>query len=223
MAFAPVNLNGPSEISGKGTATSASSKKVQTAQDMAERFLKLMVTQVQNQDPLNPMDNAQMTSQMAQINTVSGIDKLNNTVKDLSSQFFQMQAMQSASLVGTHVAVPGNQMNIESGLGRGGFELAGSATQVNVDVMSPSGQVIDTLQLGAQTAGTHAFEWVAPNGVNNDSGLTFRVTASQDKTAVSSTALMRDRVEAVKTNGNSIELELSHSGNVAYANVKAFN
>ena len=65
----------------------------------SDRFLKLLVAQMQNQDPLNPMDNAEVTSQMAQINTVTGIDKLNTTVEGLSSQFVQLQAMQGASLV----------------------------------------------------------------------------------------------------------------------------
>ncbi len=63
-----------------------------TAEDdagSADRFLKLLVAQMQNQDPMNPMDNAQVTSQMAQINTVSGIEKLNTTVQGLNGQFVQ--------------------------------------------------------------------------------------------------------------------------------------
>ena len=55
-----------------------------------DRFLKLLVTQLQNQDPLSPMDNAQLTSQIAQINTVTGIATLNTSVQGLSSQFLQM-------------------------------------------------------------------------------------------------------------------------------------
>src|SRR5438045_7853032 len=98
----------------------------------SDRFLKLLVTQLQNQDPLNPMDNAQVTSQMAQINTVTGIDKLNTTVQGLSSQFVQLQAMQGASLVGRDVIVAGNKLRVdaESGVGQGGFELANAADSV---------------------------------------------------------------------------------------------
>src|SRR5512147_131653 len=81
----------------------------------ADRFLKLLVAQMQNQDPLNPMDNAQVTSQMAQINTVTGIEKLNTTVQGLNSQFVQMQALQGASLVGRDVIVPGNLVDIDEG------------------------------------------------------------------------------------------------------------
>ena len=80
----------------------------------ADRFLKLLVAQMQNQDPLSPMDNAQVTSQMAQINTVTGIDKLNSTVQGLSTQFMQLQAVQGASLVGRDVIVAGNKLSVDA-------------------------------------------------------------------------------------------------------------
>ena len=96
----------------------------------ADRFLKLLVTQMQNQDPLNPMDNAQITSKMAQINTVSGIDKLNTSVQGLSTQFRQMQALQGASLVGRDITLNGNQLSVQGGVGVGGFELSGTADSV---------------------------------------------------------------------------------------------
>src|SRR5512139_1769085 len=126
----------------------------------ADRFLKLLVAQMQNQDPLAPMDNAQVTSQMAQINTVTGVEKLNTTVQGLSGQFMQMQALQGASLVGREVVVPGNKMAMDTttGTGEGGFELTSAADNVKVEVLGPGGHVLDTLNLGAQSAGIHGFE-----------------------------------------------------------------
>jgi flagellar basal-body rod modification protein FlgD len=189
----------------------------------ADRFLKLLVAQMQNQDPLNPMDNAQVTSQMAQINTVTGIDKLNTSIGGLSSQFMQMQAMQGATLVGRDVIVPGNVMDInDAGVGQGGFELSSAADAVKVEVVSPSGQVVDTLDLGAQSAGMHSFDWNA-KGATNDAGLKFRVTSRLGATSTTATALMRDTVSAVSTTGAGFNLELQHSGTVSYATVKAFN
>ena len=104
----------------------------------ADRFLKLLVAQMKNQDPLSPMDNAQVTSQMAQINTVSGIEKLNNTVAGLATQFTQLQAIQGASLVGHDVVVPGNGLQITNAVGEGGFELTAPADQVKVEILSPA-------------------------------------------------------------------------------------
>src|SRR5436190_24386636 len=91
-------------------ASSGATAKSANEAGSADRFLKLLVTQMQNQDPLNPMDNAQVTSQMAQINTVNGIETLNTTVSGLNAQFVQMQALQGAALVGHDVTVKGNNM-----------------------------------------------------------------------------------------------------------------
>ena len=194
------------------------------AKATSERFLKLLVAQMQNQDPLSPMDNAQVTSQMAQINTVTGIDKLNSTVQGLSSQFVQLQAMQGASLVGRDVIVAGNKLSVdaEAGIGQGGFELANAADAVKVEILSASGAVVQTLNLGAEGAGLHSFDW--PSGsATAASGLTFRVTATTGGVSTPVTALMRDRVDAISTSGTSFNLELESSGTVPYTAVKAFN
>jgi flagellar basal-body rod modification protein FlgD len=188
----------------------------------ADTFLKLLVTQMQNQDPLNPMDNAQVTSQMAQINTVNGIQQLNTTVQSLSSQFTQMQALQGAALVGRDVIVPGNGVDINEGIGQGGFELTSPADNVKVEILNAGGHVIDTMQLGAQTAGRHSFDWDATKA-GTDTNLTFRVTATSGAATLSSTALMRDTVTAVSTSGDTLMLELMKSGSTPYSSITAFN
>ncbi len=190
----------------------------------ADRFLKLLVAQMRNQDPLSPMDNAEVTSQMAQINTVTGIDKLNTTVQGLSSQFMQLQAVQGASLVGRDVIVAGNKLSVDdkAGVAQGGFELANAADAVKVEILSPSGAVMQTLNLGAAGAGVHSVDW--PSGAATAaSGLTFRVSATTGGVATTATALMRDRVDAVSTTGTTFNLELASSGTVPYSKVKAFN
>src|SRR5438105_1664001 len=174
MAFAPITSH-------NSTTTTAvnSTPSVPVADDAAgssDRFLKLLVAQMQNQDPLNPMDNAQVTSQMAQINTVNGIQKLNSTVEGLNTHFVQMQALQGAALVGRDVIVPGNRMDIADGVGQGGFELTSAADTVKVEVLNAGGHVIDTLNLGAQSAGRHSFDWDASKS-GSDTNLSFRVTA----------------------------------------------
>ena len=132
-----------------------------------DRFLKLLVAQMSNQDPLNPLDNAQVTSQMAQISTVSGLDKLNKTVEGLNRQFVQMQALQGASLVGRDVILPGDRLAPnDAGLVQGGFELAAPADSVRIEVLNAGGHVIDTINLGAEGAGRHGFEWTPPAGVD---------------------------------------------------------
>jgi flagellar basal-body rod modification protein FlgD len=210
--------------SGVSVASSPSAANAADATITSERFLKLLVAQMQNQDPLSPMDNAQVTSQMAQINTVSGIEKLNGTVQGLSSQFMQLQAVQGAALVGRDVVVAGNKLDIDAAaaVGQGGFELAGPADAVKVEILAASGAVVQTINLGAEGAGLHSFDWPA-GSATNASGLTFRVSATSGGVATPVTALMRDRVSAISTSGSSFNLELESSGTVQYGAVKAFN
>jgi flagellar basal-body rod modification protein FlgD len=203
-------------------AAASSSTASSSAAATSDRFLKLLVAQMKNQDPLNPMDNAQVTTQMAQIQTVQGVSDLNTTVKDLSAQFVQMQALQAASLVGKDVTVPGNKLDVVNGTGSGGFQLATAADSVKIEMLSPAGQVVGTADLGAQTAGTHGFDWAAA-GYTADSGLTFRVAATANGNKVTATALMQDKVNAVITSGNTLMLELQNSGDVPYTTVQALN
>ena len=204
--------------------SSTSSTQTRNEAGAADRFLKLLVTQMQNQDPLNPLDNAQVTSQMAQINTVTGIEKLNATVAGLTSQFVQLQALQGASLVGRDVTLDGDRIAVESGQGVAGFELAGSADRVKVELLNPAGRVVDTIELGALGAGRHGFEWdAAAKSQADGADYRFRVVASAGAAAVPASALMRDRVEAVTLVGDRLALETRYSGLVDYQAVKAVN
>ena len=209
------------KTSGTGTSGSSATAAAEDA-GSEDRFLKLLITQIQNQDPLKPMDNAQVTTQIAQINTVKGIEKLNTSVEGLSGQFTQMQALQGASLVGRDVVVPGNVLDISDGVGQGGFELAGAADGVKVEILSPAGSVLDTFSLGAMGSGLHSFDWPTTTATN-DSGLRFQVTASNGAATSTPNLLMRDRVNAVTTSGNVLNLELQNSGSVPYSSVKALN
>ncbi|HRN82809.1 flagellar hook capping FlgD N-terminal domain-containing protein, partial [Nitrosomonas europaea] len=103
-------------------------------EDMQERFLKLLVTQMQNQDPLSPMDNAEVTSQMAQISTVSGIDKLNTTLEKLVADSDARRSFEAAAMIGRSVLVPGKDMQLENQAAIGGFELAESVDKLTVTV-----------------------------------------------------------------------------------------
>ena len=203
-------------------SNAANSSANSTEASSADRFLKLLVTQMQNQDPLNPMDNAQITSQMAQINTVSGIQTLNSTVQGLNGQFVQMQALQGATLVGREITVEGNRLALKDGTGTGAFELATPADNVKIEVLNPAGRVVETMNLGAQKAGRHDVEWDAANA---DPALAyrFRITATSGTQTVATTSLMRDQVQAVRTSGSGIQLQTLYSGDVAYSQVKAFN
>ena len=216
-------LNSLSGQTGASTSANAVAAGAATAKEASERFLKLLVTQLQNQDPMNPVDNAQMTSQMAQISTVSGIEKLNTTVERLNGQFVQMQAVQGAGLVGKDVLIPGDKLSVVDGTPQATFELASPASRVKVEVLSPAGRLVDTINLATTATGRHDVVWPAGKDLADINAYRFRVTASTGSTPVDATALMRDRVDAVNTSGSSLTVELERSGRVPYTQITALD
>jgi flagellar basal-body rod modification protein FlgD len=219
MDFSSLNVSSSTGSTASAGATGANG----TTTNGEDRFLKLLVAQMRNQDPLNPMDNAQVTSQMAQIQTVSGVEKLNTTVAGLNGQFAQLQALSGASLVGRGVLVEGKRMDVQDGQGRAGFELASQADHVKVEVLSSAGRVIDTLNLGALPSGRHGLDWTPPAGVDPTQAATFRVSATLGSTAVAATTLTHDHVEAVSSGPEGLTLELASGGLLPYDKVKAFD
>jgi flagellar basal-body rod modification protein FlgD len=221
MATSSVTDSGASALAALSATTST---QAAGKDDGSERFLRLLVTQMQNQDPLNPMDNAQVTSQIAQINTVTGIEKLNTTVQSLSSQMLQSQALQGAGLVGRSVLMDGNALHFadSTNTATAGFELASPADSVKVEILSPGGRVLDTVDVGAASAGRSGFDWSAPSGTSTD-GITFRVVARSGGSTVEATPLTTDLVKAVSTGGDTLTLQLLHGGNVPYSQIKAIS
>jgi len=198
----------------------SSSKADDTAS--ADRFLKMLVTQLQNQDPLNPMDNAQITSQMAQINTVTGLEKVNTSIQSLSSQFAQMQLLQGASLVGREVSLDGDLISFKDGIGRGAIELQGPPSAVKVEVLDQNGNVVDTLALGSSESGRLSFEW-DPGARPTDAAYGFRVAATNAGKTVEARTLTVDRVQSIGIAGDTLTLTLQHLGKVPASQVAAFN
>lgn len=211
--------------SATSTAATTSSTSASTANSMdptasQDRFLKLLVAQLNNQDPMNPMDNAQMTTQLAQINTVSGIQELNKTVQGLVSQFSQMQMLQGSSLVGHKVLTDGNTVAKDGTTGTGAINLAADANAVSVQIINSSGTVVDTINLGAQTAGRHSFE-TDLSKYDSSGDLSFKVVALNGAKAVEATTLMSSKVNAIGSDSTGLTLNLSNGKTIAYSSVKA--
>ncbi len=218
IPYAPLTNGTTSSASNPVTTDTAST------QDVQDRFLKLLVAQMQNQDPMNPMDNAQVTTQLAQIQTVSGISTLNASIGTLGSQFSQMQALQGVSLVGREVSVAGNQLNIASdGTGSGSYSLASPASAVQLDVLNAAGAVISTQQLGAVGTGTQTFSVPSSGLAGNTGGVTFKITATSSSNPVTATTYATDKVTAISNSGGTLSLQLQNLGTVPYTSITAVN
>lgn len=200
--------------------TSGATTAASDANASQDRFLKLLVAQLNNQDPMNPMDNAQMTSQMAQINTVTGIQQVNETLKSMATQFTSLQVLQGSSMVGHKVLLESNTLTKSDGVASGAVDLASKADAVKIEILSPGGQVLDTFDLGALPAGRQSFDWDASDYTFAGSP-SFRVTATLAGQAVASTSLARDTVMSVGSDNGAMTVQLQGRTAVAYDTIKA--
>ena len=181
-----------------------------------DKFLTLLVAQMRNQDPLNPLDNAQVTSQLAQINTVRGIEKLNTSMGSLIDRIGSQGALDAADLIDREVMVEGDAMTIgddeEPSALAAAFELPAAASEVSLQVFDEAGLVLADMPLGALDAGVHPFEWDGrdADGQALDPGTYyFQVSAMNEDGQVSAVTLAPAKVVGVTRNGNSFDLQLA--------------
>ena len=205
-------------------AASAGSAPPAAGPEAEQRFLKLLVTQLNNQDPLNPLDNAQLTSQLAQMSTVSGIEKLNGAFASLVAQSSSSQVLQSAGLIGRSVLVPGQAVRLQAGAPVAyGVELPQGAQAAQLTVTNAAGQVVRSLDLGALPKGLNTLAWDGQGerqAALPDGAYTLAVTAQQDGAALPATLLTFAGVTSVMQSGAGVALALGQGGQAMLADVR---
>ena len=201
--------------------TSSATSKTNESQS---RFLKLLTEQLKNQDPMNPVDNAQMTSQLAQINMVDGIDKLNTTLAALVEGSQSSEAMQAAALVGKGVMVGGSSLTLTSGKAYGGYELTKPADKVTVTIKDSNGLEVRKLELGSSEAGVFNFAWdgqTSSGAQAVDGKYTISVAATRGDADVKPTALQLTTVNSVlRTSSGTVSLDVGSGSLVSLSDIK---
>ncbi|TAM05217.1 MAG: flagellar hook assembly protein FlgD [Paraburkholderia sp.] len=188
-------MNGTSASSASSASSSTSASNLQTT------FLQLLVAQLKNQDPTNPMDSSQMTSQLAQINTVSGISQLNTSLSSLSTQLSAGQNAQAALLIGSSVLAPSNTVTVSGGtVPQLGVSVPAAASDVKITVSDASGKIVGSIDLGPQAAGTVPVTWKAADASGNtlaDGTYNITATSTINGNQGTATALVASQVQAV--------------------------
>jgi flagellar basal-body rod modification protein FlgD len=215
-----------SSASAAAPPNASNATAVDEAKEASDRFLTLLVTQLRNQDPLNPMDNAQITTQLAQISTVSGINRLNDTVASLSASFAAGQYLQATALVGRDVVVAGNKLTLADGKAPYAMAIAKDADTVTVTVKDPAGVVVRTVELGAQKSGIRTFEWDGMDDAGKalaPGDYTMSVTATMKGETVATDALTIAKVTGVAPTAQGTILMLGSLGTVALSEILQIN
>jgi flagellar basal-body rod modification protein FlgD len=191
------------------------------------KFLTLLVTQLKNQDPMNPLDNAQITSQLAQLSTVTGVNKLNTTLESLKASYQSSEAMAATNMIGHGVLVEGNDVQLSGGKGIMGVDLATPADSVKLIVTDPTtGKDVQTIDMGAQQAGTTPIAWDGmPDGAAEalkDGKYLIRVVATRNGEQLKDAkALSFDSVASVTTSAaNGVKLNFPTRGQVSMSDIK---
>ncbi|MGZ0718856.1 flagellar hook assembly protein FlgD [Pseudomonas palleroniana] len=150
-----------------------------------DAFMQLLVTQLKNQNPLSPQDNGAFVAQLAQFSSLEGINTLNDSVNAISSNFSSSQALQASSLVGRSIITQTDTALVDTSKSMTGSVAVTAATgNVSVKITDKDGNVVRTIDMGAQSAGNSSFIWdgkndkgdVAPAGT-----YTFNATYKNDK------------------------------------------
>lgn len=125
-----------------------------------EDFLKLMTTQLQNQDPFAPMENADFIAQMAQFSTVTGITDMGQSLKGISNQLSEFRIATATNMLGNSVLVPGTRAYPDGdGAVHGVIDLPAASGTTNVVFTSQNGDILHVEELGAQPSGLAGFSW----------------------------------------------------------------
>lgn len=128
-------------------------------------FMKLLIAQLQNQDPLSPMDNQEFAVQLATFNSLEQLVGMNEKLESLASQQGIASRFNSASLIGKQVVGKGNELDLASSADAVlHYELSGNASKVTIKVLDSTGAVVRQFEAGSQQLGAQSASW---DGENN--------------------------------------------------------
>ena len=146
--------------------TTATEKKDELGRN---EFMELMIAQLENQSPLDPQDNGAFISQLAEFSALEEMQTLNSTVNSFSTQFQSSQALQASAMVGRSVLVPGTEAPLApDGTISGVVEVPSSTSSLRISILNGSGELVNSWNLGQQSAGPIPFTW---DGTNADGEL----------------------------------------------------
>lgn len=208
------------------TSNTAQSSGTNDATELGlNTFLKLMVTQLNNQDPFKPMENGDFLGQIAQFGSVTGLEQLNQNFESLAGSITSGQALQAGSLVGREVLAPVDSSYLATSSSvRGQVELDQSSPEVTLRVTDSAGQLVREMSLGSAPVGSLEFNWdgMTDAGTYAKPGIYhFSVNAIQGSEPVDLETKLFAKVESVNLSGsNGLTLNLDGLGPIAFNNVQ---
>lgn len=190
-----------------------------------DMFLKLMLAQMKNQNPLDPQDGSEFLAQLAQFSTVEGINKINDSMSDFSNSFRSGQALQATTMIGRRVQVESNSGELtENNPLQGSIDIPQTLSNLTLDIYDSAGQKVKSLNYGPSIAGNKDFSWDGMNTNGEFSGFgrySVAAIAEVDGETSQLSTFMSSNVDSVSVSADgSITLNVENVGAVALSNVK---
>lgn len=214
-------VNGVSDNPFAQWSKDASKAANDSMKETGDMFMTLLLAQLQNQDPTNPMDNSQMTAQLAQINTVEGINKLNSSLLAFADQFSASQMLNAVNMIDRQILVSGNRLEFDgTNKMAAAFSIpSGSADRAVISIKDSTGTVVDTIELDNPST-NNFFEWdgLKDDGTPHPAGeYSFSVEATKEGNKVDTamyayqkiTSVERDGTGAIYVIANGVPVKLS--------------
>ena len=192
-----------------------------------EDFLKLMTTQLQNQDPFAPMENGEFIAQMAQFSTVTGITEMGQTLKGLSDKLNEFRIATASDLLGNSVLVPGNVVRPnKDGEVHGIIDLPSPSTETSVSFFDSSGELVHSVDLGSQGRGLVGFEWkgIPKNILDKDEPLRVEayINTGKGSEGLAPSVFSEVIAASLDTKGQGVTIDVKDFGEMAAADVIKF-
>ena len=211
-----------------GTSTKSSTSSLTGSSSLGkDSFLQLLVTQMQNQNPLDPQDNSEFVAQLAQFSSLETMQNLSTSVDSISTMYQSSQALQASSLVGRSVTVDAGSTYVDTSKAMtGSVVLPSSSSDTTVKIYDSTGtNVVRTIDLGTQKAGTTAFSWDGKDdsGAAVEAGnYSFVANGKLDGKGTQLSTYLPATVNSVTmgTTGSDMTLNLAGGTQVALANIK---
>ena len=222
-------LANSAQVKTTDTSVGAATKGVTGSSALGkDAFLQLLVTQLKNQNPLDPQDNTAFVAQLAQFSSLEGITTLNDTVNSLSGGLQSSQALQASSLVGRSVIVQTNEAYVDPASGKpfnGTVVVKDADSKPVITITDADGEVVRTLEMGSQKAGNADFTWDGKDddGVLLDKGsYTFTASSKNDTGTTALTTYLPATVNSVTLSktGGEIMLNLAGLGSIGMSKVQ---
>ena len=214
------SILGSAASTGTSTATSNSG----TSSLGMDAFLQLLVTQLQYQDPLSPMDDKEFVAELAQFSSLEQLTEINSGIEGLASIGTEQQLLGAVNFIGKTIEANGTAVSLEEGSATSvTFTLPDAAETCMVNVLDSTGQIVRTVDLGATAAGQVEFSWDGKDydgNVMDDGQYQVAVTATDaDGNVMKVSSTMTGTVSGIQQENGSYYLDIGNGRYVAFTDI----